>query len=45
MDSIKALIEKSLKGIFVKELLNEINVDESNKDEILRIIEIGLNAM
>ena len=37
--------EKSLKGIFVKELLNEIDEDESNKDEILRIIEIGLNAM
>lgn len=37
--------EKSLKGIFVKEILNEINEDESNKAEILRIIEIGLNAM
>ena len=37
--------EKSLKGIFVKELLKEINEDESNKDEILRVIEIGLNEM
>ena len=37
--------EKSLKGIFVKELLNEINEDKSNADEVLRIIEIGLNAM
>ena len=37
--------EKSLKGIFVNELLNEIKEDETNKDEILRIIEIGLNAM
>lgn len=37
--------EKSLKGLFVKELLDEINDDETNKDEIYRIIEIGLNAM
>ena len=37
--------EKSLKGLFIKELLNEINEDESNKDEIYKIIEIGLNAM
>ncbi len=37
--------EKSLKGIFVKELLGQINEDNSNKEEILRIIEIGLNAI
>lgn len=37
--------EKSLKGIFVKQLLDEIKEDESNKDEILRVIEIGLNEM
>lgn len=37
--------EKTLKGIFVKELLNDIKADKSNKDEIYKIIEIGLNAM
>ena len=37
--------EKSLKGIFVKQLLDEIKEDKSNEDEILKIIEIGLNAM
>ena len=37
--------ENNLRGIFVKELLNQINSDESNKEEIYRIIEIGLNAM
>lgn len=37
--------EKSLKGIFVKQLLDEIKEDKSNEDEILRVIEIGLNAM
>ena len=45
MDLEQISKEKSLKGIFVKQLLNEIEEDESNKDEILRIIEIGLNAM
>ena len=37
--------ENNLRGIYVKELLNQINADESNKEEIYRIIEIGLNAM
>ena len=37
--------EKSLRGMYVKQLLEEIEEDKSNKDEILRIIEIGLNAM
>ena len=37
--------EKSLRGIFVKELLDEIKEDKSNEEEILGIIEIGLNAM
>ena len=37
--------EKSLKGIFVKQLLEQIKDDESNKDEILRVIEIGINSM
>ena len=37
--------EKSLKGIFVKQLLDEIKEDKSNEDEILRVIEIGLNEM
>ena len=37
--------EKSLKGIFVKQLLEQIKEDESNKDEILRVIEIGINSM
>lgn len=37
--------EKSLKGIFVKHLLDEIKEDESNREEILRTIEIGLNVM
>ena len=37
--------EKSLKGIFVKQLLDEIKEDESNREEILRTIEIGLNVM
>ena len=35
--------EQSLKGIFVKELLNQIN--EENKEEILESIYIGLNIM
>lgn len=37
--------ESTLKGIFVKELLNEIKEDNSNKEEIYRVIELGLNAM
>lgn len=37
--------ERTLKGIFVKELLEQIAQDSSNKDEILSVIEIGLNAM
>ena len=37
--------EKTLKGMFVKELLSQIKEDNSNRDEILRIIELGLNAM
>ena len=37
--------EKTLRGIFVKELLNDIKDDKSNKDEIYKIIEIGLSAM
>ena len=37
--------ESTLKGIFVRELLNQIEDDESNKEEKMRIIEIGLNAM
>lgn len=37
--------ESTLKGIFVRELLNQIEEDESNKEEKMRIIEIGLNAM
>ena len=37
--------ESTLKGIFVRELLNQIEDDESNKEETMRIIEIGLNAM
>lgn len=37
--------ETTLKGIFVRELLNEIKEDNSNKEEIYRVIEIGLNAM
>lgn len=35
--------ESTLKGIFVKELLDQIEDNESNKEEIYRIIEIGLN--
>ena len=37
--------ERNLKGIFVKELLDQMKEDQSNKEEILRVIEIGLNAM
>lgn len=37
--------ERTLKGIFVKELLEQIKQDGSNKEEIERVIEIGLNAM
>lgn len=35
--------EKSLKGIFVKNMLEKI--DEENEEEIIRTIEIGLEAM
>lgn len=35
--------ETTLKGIFVKELLDKIDEDRSNEEEIYRIIEIGLN--
>ncbi len=44
-DLEKIAKEGNLKGIFVKELLNQIEEDGSNKEEILNIIEIGLNAM
>lgn len=37
--------ESTLKGIFVRELLNQIEDDETNKEETMRIIEIGLSAM
>lgn len=37
--------ERSLKGIFVRELLEQIEEDNSNKEEIYRVIELGLNAM
>ncbi len=37
--------ERTLKGIFVKELLEQIEEDGTNKEEILKVIEIGLNAM
>lgn len=37
--------EGSLKGIFVRELLEQIEEDNSNKEEIYRVIELGLNAM
>ena len=37
--------EKNLRGIFVNEFLTQIKEDGSNKDEILKMIEIGLNAM
>ena len=30
--------ESTLKGIFVRELLNQIDEDESNKEEKMRII-------
>lgn len=43
LDSISK--EKNLRGIFVNEFLAQIKEDESNKDEILKMIEIGLNAM
>ena len=45
IDLDKISKEKSLRGIYVNELLKEIDEDKSNKDEIYRIIEIGLNAM
>ncbi len=35
--------ENSLKGIFIKNMLNKIN--ETNKEDILKAIEIGLQAM
>ncbi len=44
-DLEKIAKEGSLKGIFVKELLEQIEEDGSNKEEILKVIEIGLNAM
>ena len=44
-DLEKIAKERNLKGIFVKELLDQIKEDKSNQDEILRVIEIGLNAM
>ena len=37
--------ERNLKGIFVKEVLEQIKEDNSNKEEMYKIIEIGLNAM
>lgn len=44
-DLEKIAKEGNLKGIFVKELLDQIEENESNKEEILKVIEIGLNAM
>ncbi len=37
-------LKNSLKGIFVKNLLEKINEDPENNEKIYRSIEIGLNA-
>ena len=44
-DLKKIAEESSLKGIFVKEMLSKIKEDESNKEAILKMIGIGLDAM
>ena len=41
----KLAMENSLKGIFVKNMLQKIKEDESNKEEIENAIEMGLEAI
>ena len=44
--NIEALArEKTLKGIFVQELLQQIKEDKTNEEEIMKLIELGLQAM
>ena len=37
--------ENSLKGIFVKNMLQKIESETEHKEELLKAMEIGLNAM
>ena len=45
IDFEKIAKENSLKGIFIRELLNKINEHPEEKEKILKVIEIGIEAM
>ena len=45
MDFEKLKNENTLKGIFIKNMLEKIEKNPEKKDEILKVLEIGLNAM